>query len=134
MTKTCSQVAIEDCKTANKIKYCYCKGDLCNREIVPTETTITSFETEAEDDEDSMMMEGSGSLEEEFENKRLETSSEGDVGIEVIRKQLPTTTKSVTLTTSRTENEKNASGNGNTTAQPIIFLYLISFLLFASLV
>lgn len=81
-----------------------------------------------------MMMEGSGSLEEEFENKRLETSSEGDVGIEVIRKQLPTTTKSVTLTTSRTENEKNASGNGNTTAQPIIFLYLISFLLFASLV
>lgn len=32
MTKTCSDIDIEDCKTANKVKYCYCKGDLCNRE------------------------------------------------------------------------------------------------------
>lgn len=126
MTKMCTEAGVEDCKTANKIKYCYCKGDLCNREIVPVETPV-SLETnempssEAEDDEDSAM-EGSGFL-------KKAGSRQVELGIEIIRKQTPTTTKSVILTTSRPDDAESKNSSVSICPRPMNFFYLISFLL-----
>lgn len=30
MLRTCDTLALNDCKMANKVTYCYCDGDLCN--------------------------------------------------------------------------------------------------------
>ncbi|XP_014280466.1 uncharacterized protein [Halyomorpha halys] len=52
VTKSCSELFVNDCSQANRVKYCYCVGTLCNKE----EKTITV--TPETDDED--LSEGSG--------------------------------------------------------------------------
>ncbi|KAK6640861.1 hypothetical protein RUM44_012559 [Polyplax serrata] len=127
VTKTCTEVGLEDCKTANKIRYCYCKGELCNKEGVPTEAPVP-LETETEDDED-LHPEGSGSYE-ELDSRQVETSSEMDLGIEVTQKQLPTTIKSVILTTPRPQNvgPVTATATNHPAQKTLILFGVISFL------
>ncbi len=47
--RTCSPISVDDCQTANKIQYCYCKTDRCNspmtNENQTTTTTTTSTTT-----------------------------------------------------------------------------------------
>nr|CAH0109809.1 unnamed protein product [Daphnia galeata] len=40
--KTCSKILVDDCKTANRVKYCYCKTDRCNMQNLTTTTTTTT--------------------------------------------------------------------------------------------
>lgn len=77
----------------------------------------------AEDDEDSPS-EGSGSFE-GSNSVQMETSSEGDIGIEIIQ---PTTKRSVILTTSRPELPGSAKGSANYLVLSKNFTYLLSFL------
>lgn len=63
----CSEGGYQDCRSANKIRYCYCKGQLCNNK---TASVLLAEVAEANDgpqgdettvdDEDSNLQEGSG--------------------------------------------------------------------------
>ncbi|KAK4016076.1 hypothetical protein OUZ56_031037 [Daphnia magna] len=39
--KTCSKISVDDCKTANRVKYCYCKTNRCNMQNHTNSTTTT---------------------------------------------------------------------------------------------
>lgn len=54
ITRKCEIIALEDCKVANKVSYCYCSTDLCNGEMIIRANDFTN-----NDDEDSET-EGSG--------------------------------------------------------------------------
>lgn len=44
--RTCSPISVDDCQTANKIQYCYCKTDRCNSPITnENQTTTTTIST-----------------------------------------------------------------------------------------
>lgn len=49
VTRSCENIQLDDCKTANNIEYCYCSRDLCNDVFVVNNVS---------DDED--LFEGSG--------------------------------------------------------------------------
>lgn len=51
--RMCAHLAMNDCKTANLVEYCYCTGNLCNSGAVKEVHTKPS-----DDDED--LAEGSG--------------------------------------------------------------------------
>lgn len=45
IAKTCSRISVDDCKTANRVKYCYCKTDRCNMQNFTVSTTTTGAMT-----------------------------------------------------------------------------------------
>jgi len=32
MSKMCSNIPVQDCQVANSVEYCYCRGELCNKQ------------------------------------------------------------------------------------------------------
>ncbi|XP_054273295.1 uncharacterized protein LOC128993431 [Macrosteles quadrilineatus] len=89
--RTCAQLAVDACRWANGVEYCYCMGELCNapppRSLPPS------------DDEDILdNLEGSGSHEPPATEESTTTTTAIPV---VIQKELPAS-RGVTVNTSLT--------------------------------
>lgn len=119
MTKTCSDIDIEDCKTANKITYCYCKGDLCNRERESSEADDEDLGADKFSEEDQGSGFSATVTEEDIFSPREFSTTGGST-------LLPTTTEANVLATTLFSSEgkrPNASSRQET------FLLFVSFFL-----
>lgn len=43
-TRSCEKIAFDTCQTANKVDYCYCMGELCNKYSRPSDDEDTELE------------------------------------------------------------------------------------------
>ncbi|CAG7821808.1 unnamed protein product, partial [Allacma fusca] len=81
VSRTCVNLAINDCKVANAVEYCYCSGALCNGEknYTSTDDTAGYWNRDITDDEDllgpNVPLEGSGEEETEATGKEEEEES-----------------------------------------------------------
>lgn len=112
MTRSCEKFAIEDCKMANNVEYCYCSAELCNK-----------FHPTFIDDEDLIGNEGSGDKTVKTTGANTEFVNEKQTSTTV--KKDTTTTRNVTnistkLTTVPEITEKSVTNTKPVTATPEI--------------
>jgi hypothetical protein len=71
VVRTCSNLRVDDCKTVNKVHYCYCNRPLCNGENAESiieklgDINEDDEEEDAENEKDVDSEEGSGSSDDE---------------------------------------------------------------------
>ncbi|GLV45120.1 uncharacterized protein CBL_14307 [Carabus blaptoides fortunei] len=85
-TRSCEKIAFDTCQTANKVDYCYCMGELCNR-----------YSTQLSDDEDTSF-EGSG---QSNSNSNTDDGLLTDVTRNIMHDVTTTTTETIPTATGR---------------------------------
>ncbi|XP_075226291.1 uncharacterized protein LOC142327278 [Lycorma delicatula] len=76
ITKSCGYLAMNICKTANKVEYCYCQGELCNgHQRLPQTLPPSTISSHEDDDEDLTEGSGRGPTTDDFESRLLPPAS-----------------------------------------------------------
>lgn len=142
--RTCDNLQINDCKSANGVKYCYCSSDLCNGKYTPPPTSqpidiIDEHDRKSFMSDDEDLMEASGSKEttlfDPLDPNILHTETETSERIDhtVHEQTIPwtpsttvTTAKSIYLTT--TEEPHKVTRNSGTTIIGLCNLLLLGII------
>ncbi|KAG4069685.1 hypothetical protein HA402_014708 [Bradysia odoriphaga] len=106
VTRTCEQLAINDCQTANGVEYCYCTEDLCNKRLIsPIQMKHETFyDDEDASDMDAFDASGYGASDTVLEDTMETTinagsSSSSSSSLPTIRNIEPPLSSEVTVTT-----------------------------------
>lgn len=108
--RTCSDVRVNDCKTVNKVHYCYCPTPLCNGENA--ESIIEKY-GDISDDEDGEDVEN-----ENIDSEEASGSDDGDINYSSTSQNIDSVEHSTHGTT--LGNKFSASSVSTTSAQPAI--------------
>ena len=108
--RTCSALRVDDCKTVNKVHYCYCHRQLCNGENA--ESIIEKLGDVTDDEEE----EGN----ENFDSEEASGSDDEDFSHSSTSRNLDSNEKATTIDDTTTLGNKLLILSVATTAQPPI--------------